>query len=235
LHTRHSTLRGVFDPAEAREREELEFFAMGHPMIQGILALAMEAPPLTAAYRSLSPSEEPHLDVYYELSSHGLRDSGKLIRHSVGANLEIASSWLVSIPTFGGQLAVYQPPDWVTSAAEVSLARFHAEVEEFRTEVRRRNDGIVLEEEMRAERVTEYRRRRLQNRIADEDAWIAQAMSSRGERDMRILPARQGKLTKTRRELSFLETEQQETLTRIRASHVDVIARVVAACLVVSE
>jgi superfamily II DNA or RNA helicase len=235
LRTRQATIRGVFDPAEAREREELDFFAMGHPLIQSILALATEDPPLTAVYRSLSRGDAPRLDVYYELSSRGLRDSGKLIRHCIGPDLRVVSSSLASIPTFGDYVASHQSPEWLRAATEVSIIRFHAEVEEFRTDVRRRNDEMVLEEETRADRVAEYRRVRLLSRIADEETWIAQALLSRGDRDMRILPARQGKLSKTRSELAFLETEQQETLTRIRASEVDVIARVVAACFVVSE
>ena len=234
LSAADSVARGVFDPAEALEREELDFLAFGHPTVDKLVSYARNQDATTGArYLSDAPSGIS-VEIYYAFESQGVRPSGRLVRHVVGTDLAVHSSDVDALPAVGKEAAA-DVPGWVASAIEASRAVAGEEQHGLRTMVQEEDALNKAEEEARERRVHEYRRQRLQLMIERDQAWIDEKEVSGSDRDRRILPARKGQLRKRVEQLQRLDHDLDLKLERLAERRADVRRTIVAAGLVVGE
>ena len=234
MQQRQSTIRGTFDPAVARDREEFPFFAFGHWLVDGLAELPLTADPVTTAARR-APDVPPGewVEVYYEIRGEGVRPSGWFIRHLIGPDLTVLSGQLKALPAIGEPVLQYEVPDWVGSALAASRRQFEADYETARTRVRADNDAARAEAAERAKRIFSYRRLRLTALIEDLEAWIREKEASGSDRERRVLPARRGQVTKNRERLNSLNLEYENELEEIQRRQPGASATVLAAGMVI--
>lgn len=234
LRLRQQTLQGVFDPRDAVAREDLDFFAFGHELVERLLDLAMQSNQ-TVGLRRLGAGDRIRIEVFYELESVGVRPSGRVVRHVVGEDLAVISEEVNQPPEFESVAGDIRVPDWAKSAVGASslcLGEEHArEMERVRVE----NDELKAAHIAREQRLLEYRKLRLEKAISDDEAWLKEKMESGSERDKRIMPAREGKIRKNRERLGRVEADYMQAAQDIQAREASVTARVLAAGLVVGE
>jgi SNF2 family DNA or RNA helicase len=226
--------RGVFDPVEALAHEDLDFFAFGHELIDKLVDHLARAEYLTAARRLNDAPSGVSLELWYALEGEGVRPSGSLIRHVVGEDLVVDSRVIDQIPALGEHVEV-AAPDWLAQAVGLSRQVAIGEQQRERERVRAEDDESKRLELERAERIVTYRRRRLEDIIERDQAWIDEKQVSGSDRERRVLPARTGKLAKRRAELASLEADYEQDCAEIRARHPDVTMSVVAAGLAVGS
>jgi superfamily II DNA or RNA helicase len=233
VQQRQGAVRGTFDPALARDREELPFFAFGHALVDRLVDLPITVSPVTTAVRRAPdvPAGE-WVEVYYEIRGEGIRPSGRVIRHFVAPDLQVRSEHVTSMPVRGVPVDSYQPPSWLGAALAASRRQFEADYEVLRASIRSENESSKAEATARAERIFKYRRVRLTALIAEQEAWITEKQLSGSDRDRRILPARRGQLAKNRERLAGLELEHEAALEEIRSRQPGASATVLAAGVV---
>jgi superfamily II DNA or RNA helicase len=234
LRTRSSTRRGVFSPTDALRLEELDFFAFGHDLIDGIVDLPLTVDPTAAGVRRLEGISEPSVEILYEIRVGGLRPSGRILHHLVGEDLFVQSSAMTSIPEGPGppQPPVIPPP-WTRSAIEASRQAFAKELALVRDESREQNQALKEEELARTARIYDYRRIRLDKIIGDQRDLITDVQASGSESRRRILPALEGRLAKAVERRDRLVFEHEQAVEAIESREVSVEAEVLAAGLVV--
>lgn len=231
-----SAVRGTFDPSVARDREDLSFFAVGHPLVDGLLDLVgVPEAPTTTVFQS-SVVKAPQLQIFYEVASDGIRGKGKLLVHKVGENLEVRSEVLDALPALGTPVYDRRPlPEWVVEALRQSGIVFE---KEFRME---REESQTIEQEQnaqelqRAARIFDYRRLRLERIIEEQGAWIERVEAAGSGRERKILPARKGKLRKDSKRLESLEDEHSVLVQAIRNKKSTTRGGAIAAALAVPE
>ncbi len=173
LQSRSSQWRGVFDPQEALALEDLDFFALGHELVDRIVDLPTRVAPAHTAARVVADHDgPPTLEVYYQIRSDGAIPYGRVIRHVVGGDARVMSQEVLSPPALGCGAASAAVPGWVGQALAASRTRFNHEVDEARSVVQGQHRARQVEEQERAERIFEYRQNRLRQRIDEETAWI---------------------------------------------------------------
>lgn len=234
LRERRRLIRGAFDWRAALEREELDFFAFGHDLIDRIVDLPIGvAPVMTGARRTDGVPPGMWVEIFYEFRSQGVKASGEIRRHLVGPDLQVISEPVRRMPPIGEPLDDLEPPPWVADAVRASRDVFQREHHDWRERARLEDGQVKAEELRRAERIFEYRRVRLQKSIEEQEAWIRDAEEHGSERDRKILPARRGKLEKDRGRLRTLRVDHERQVAEIRGRQVGVDARVLAAGIVV--
>jgi superfamily II DNA or RNA helicase len=233
LQTRAPQWRGVFDPQEALALEDLDFFAVGHELVDRIIDLPMRVEPVATSARTLADHVgPPSVEVFYQIRSDGPVPYGRIIRHVVDANAQVVSEEVVSLPALGTGSASTVVPPWVGRALAASRVRFNQELDQARSVVQRQDAIRQADENERARRIFEYRRERLRRRIEEEAAWVEAKERSGSASEQRILPARRGKLEKDRARLERLGAEHEAELAEIARSRPGVSGTVWAAGLV---
>ena len=234
LQQRHSTVRGTFDPAIARDREDLPFFAFGHWLADGLAELPLNVDPVMTAARQ-APDVPPGewVEVYYEIRGEGVRPTGWFIRHLVGPDFAIRSERVTAMPVIGKPVPEYQVPGWAGSALAASHRQFEADYETARARVQAGNDAARVEAFDRAKRIFSYRRVRLTALIEEQEAWIREKEASGSDRDRRVLPARRGQVAKNRERLNSLNLEHENELEEIQRRQPGASATVLAAGMVI--
>lgn len=227
--------RGVFDPIEGLALEDLDFFAMGHPLVEGLLDLGTRTdldPPVTTARAVPGVSGGPFVEIWYQIRAEGYARFGEIRRHVIGPDLQVHSEEVRSMPVAGRRVAI-DLPGWAADAVAASKALADEERTTARDLVQGQWEARQAEELSRAERVHAYRRARLDNRIAAELRWVEEVERSGSERQRKVLPARRGKVAKDRERIELLEAEQRAKLGELDEKTADVSGRVWAAGLVV--
>ncbi len=234
IQQRQGTVRGTFDPEVARDREELPFFAFGHPMVDQLVDLPITIDPVTTAVRCAPDVPQGEwVEVYYQVRGEGIRPSGQVIRHLVGPDLEVRSGPVTRVPERGIPVSDYRPPAWLGPAVTASRRRFEADYEAVRVSIRSENESAKAEATARADRIFKYRRVRLAALIEEQEAWIRDKEVSGSDRDRRILPARRGQLVKNRERLAGLDLEHEAALEEIGSRQPGASATVLAAGVVI--
>ena len=223
LKTRASSVRGVFVPADALRLEDVDFFAFGHPLIDGLvdLPLSVDADfqPIVTGVRKSQDVEGLSLEVFYEIRVGGLRPAGRIIRHVVGDNLEVRSEDLSGpIQAHGAPGTEEQVPAWIAAAVAASRGAFTTTVGEVRRVASKETEEIKSAETLREQRIFEYRRVRLDALVDDQERRIDEVRTSESEKSKRILPALEGRLTKAQERRDRLTAEHEVALREI-ASH----------------
>ena len=207
--------RGVFDPAAALEREDLDFFALGNRCVDAIVNYVRDKEPSVATAYSVSGGPtSAQLEIFYEFRSEGRNPRGEVIRHRIGESLEVLEEQMVKIPPLGVAVEL-EEPSWLSQAAAASQERMQERFKAFCEEVRNADETIRGLDLERHERITAYRRQRFVDRIEEHRAWIAHAEESGTEGQRRILPARQGRLKKDEGRLEKVDTEADRERQKI--------------------
>jgi hypothetical protein len=228
--------RGSFDVQEALGDERMQFFAMGHPLVEAILDNVGDPwwLPVGALESAEWKSEEPALLVDYRLELHGIRDSGCLISHLV-TNEGIAPAVDVIEPTESMLEVRLQtlPPDLLHQFEETSketarreaLARF----EEYKAE----HAGFVEQEIARLMRMFDSRRGLLDDRVARNKRQIDQLERFGTERQKGILPALRGQIDADQARLAEIEGGRMERLDALHATVPEQYLRLLGVTMIV--
>jgi superfamily II DNA or RNA helicase len=209
--------RGVFAPLEALAHENLDFFAMGHELIDAIVELPDRAdldPSVTCVRAIPGMPTSPMIELWYEVKGDTQARFGTVIRHLVDEMGVVQSEVVITMPELGSPAYAPVPP-WAGSAIAASRDHHRSELEAARTKIRHDFEERQIEEATRAERIFSYRRTRLRNRIATGTAWIEDVKRTGSEKQRKILPARQGKVVKDGERLAQLQSQFDQELSEI--------------------
>lgn len=229
------SIRGVFDPEEALVREDLDFFAFGHEIIDKIMSYAYDKGSDVGTRYIPEAETGVSLEVIYAFeSSSRMNPIGKMIRHFVGKNLQVVRQDLNSVPIVGESRKI-DIPDWLPNAIEASKKQAIKDFAKVRKEVLDQDNQIRELKKKRIERAYKHRRQQLKTLIRKENEWIEQKESFGSEKDKRVIPARRGKLRKRDAELAGLNEKYQSDIEQIDQNVTDVRQIVVCAGLVVGE
>jgi len=212
--------RGSFDVAEALRDEQMEFFAMGHPLVGAILDTVGDPwwLPLTAFESEEWESDEPAVLVDYRVDLYGIRNSGRLLTHLV-TRTDVRSP--VSIiqpddPFLKLQLPTW-PHDLVRDMAGRSRAAARAEaIRAF--EAYKEDHAAMVEAELdRLDRMFRSRRGFHEDRVSRIEKEVARLEQEGTASQQRILPARKGQIAADRKRLAELETERTSRVSAVQA------------------
>ena len=229
------SIRGVFDPEEALVREDLDFFAFGHEMIDKIMSYACDKGSDIGARYIPEAETGVFLEVIYAFeSSSRMNPIGKMMRHLVGKNLQVIRQDLNIVPIVGESRKI-DIPDWLTNAIEASKKQAIKDFAEVRKEVLGQDDQIRELKKKRIERSYKHRRQQLKTLIRKEKEWIEEKENFGSEKDKRVIPARRGKLRKRETELAGLDEKYYSDVEKIDQNITDVRQIIISAGLVVGE
>jgi uncharacterized protein with gpF-like domain len=173
------------------------------------------------------------LEVYYEITSQGLRPRGRFVRHLVGPNLKVLQEDIVSMPQIGSPSQV-NLPEWIASAAEASRTKMLEVHAAERVAAAAVEEVVKDEERARATRIFDYQARRL-TRLIEDDETLAGRLERASETERRILPAIRGRASKNRDRLERLRHETSNLLQQIESRQVQVSFAPVAAAILAVE
>jgi superfamily II DNA or RNA helicase len=235
LGLQQTSFRGAFGTAEALRRDDLDFFAFGHPLVDKLVAFGASLENGTVGCRrSTSVPYGIWVEVVYEVRVRGLTDRGALVRHLVGEDLEVRSQLLTKRPA---DVPVdLEVPSWAPSAVAESQrlwdAEFGAQRQQRLTEFEEVRQQLLDREES----LFAYRRDRLELQVTQDREWLeAHSGPNVSASDRRVLPARKGKLTKNLERLAELEDRFQIECEAIRARELQMDATVAWAAVVVGS
>lgn len=227
--------RGTFRTATALQRDDLDFFAFGHEVVDSLvehLASGDESAPAACVDGSLPPGVWVEL-VWRIRADTGL-PTGRLIRHLVGLDLQVVRSEVDCVPS--AEPTTAPAPAWATEAVQASQIAFQSELAAVRRQLTDELQQVQARRLEQAERLHEYKRERLRLRINQAQEWLDER--KRGPlsaKDRKILPARQGKLAKDHERLTRLREEYEVERDRIKAQALSLDADVLWASLVVGR
>ena len=208
-------IRGVFSPQAALEREDLDFFALGNRTVDSIVDYAGDSDSAAVTtYATVGGPSSPQLEIVYEFRSDGRNRRGEVVRHRVGESLEVTEDQLTQMPTIG-ELAQLDAPPWLRDAVQASQARMTERFRVFSAEVRIADEALRDQDLERNERITAYRRLRINDRITEHRTWIESVERSGTEGQRKILPARQGRLRKDEERLAAVDAESERQRQKI--------------------
>jgi hypothetical protein len=218
--------RGVFDPEEALIRDDLDFFALGHPFVERLIDFVLDLRDCFTSTRvEQTRSGSTEIEVVYELQASTQPPRAELVRHVIGPDLEVRDGSITSLPAVsrGADVAV---PSWATEAIEASEVHHRHELQVLRESSLAEHDESKRAAAERAVRIFEYRRVRLSKRIRDESDWIEAAKASADPKKAKILPAREGKLRKQMDSLRELQDAHEHELALIENRQIAVSSKV---------
>ena len=222
LGLRQQGYHGVFSAQEALRRDELDFFAFGHELVDSLVAACAQRDGAeVGGRRSGDCPPGTWVEIVYETRSDVGECRGALVRHLVGPDLDVTSSRLVQMPD--DLPAKVEVPTWAADAVARSQACFEREFGDIRAGYLQEFEDVRAAMLNRASRLYDYRRDRLQLQVGQAKEWLAEREIQATDKDRKILPARRGKLQKDLARLaSLLEDYQQEQESiRERTPNVD--------------
>lgn len=234
LRVDNRVTRGAFNPRLALSLEELDFFAIGHEVIDSIVGYVSASSAYTGVRRTTDAPPGIQIEIVYQLESNGLVPSGRIVRHLVGEDLSVSECPLTRLPDLGTPTSG-AIPSWAESAVRSSEAAIQSTQEQMRDQVQQEHEEhrqVILERE---KRLYEYQKSFLEGFISEKQAWIANVEEGGTRNQKRILPAIKGKVRKYQERLEILDDEYEEKVRQIRDQRVDVVMNVISAGLVVGE
>lgn len=245
LKARNSTHRGVFDPLDALENEDLDFFALGHSLIDKIVDLPLNRTPVpwTSARIISDIPSGIYLEVFYELTTQGHPPYGIILRHIVDEGGTVEENRVTSIPAIGRDAGPVEIPAWLPSAATASRTAIQQRYAAELTKANQQNKEWKRQEMARAKRIFDYSKMRLEQRlkqlIQQQKRWSekVERESTKGQR--RVLAARKDRWIKEeardKARLEGLRSEYANQRTEINSKHHGLSIKVLAAGLVIGE
>ena len=232
----NSHIRGVFDPKEALEWEDLDFFAFGHKHIDQIVAYIYDQEAKTGV-RCLSDAPPGvTVEVIYEYESRGpFHKKGQMVRHLIGRDLQVLSAVITIMP------AVCQPvtatvdiPEWLPNALEISQQRAIEELEQFQERICEELSPERQEVEYRYRRVYAHRSKQLKVKIENQKDWINKITKHGSDNEKKALPLRLKELQDLEQELRSLIPELEQTMDKLN-HQADISQTIISAGLVVKQ
>ena len=225
--------RGVFGTDEALRRDELDFFAFGHELVDKLVAAAVSIDGAdVGARRSASVPTGTWIEVVYEVRSSVGQQRGALVRHLVGPDLAVVSAPMRAVPE--DEPIEAEPPAWTAAAVRCSQDHFDEEFAALRAGWLSEFVGVRQERLLRERRLYDYKRDRLELQVKTARQWLAEHDHEEvGAKDRKVLPARRGKLKKDLERLALLHENYQLECERLRAQEPEIGASVAWAAVVV--
>jgi hypothetical protein len=235
LGLQQTSFRGVFDTAEALRRDDLDFFAFGHPLVDKLVAFGASLEDGTVGCRrSTSVPSGMWVEVVYEVRVRGLTDRGALVRHLVGEDLEVRSELLTKRPA--DVPVECEVPSWTPTAVATSQRLWDAEFGAQRQQRLTEFEEVRQQLLDREERLFAYRRDRLELQVTQDREWLeARTGPNVSASDRRVLPARKGKLAKNLERLAELDVRFHIECEAIRARELQMDSTVAWAAVVVGS
>ncbi|KGH45687.1 hypothetical protein IN07_16545 [Modestobacter caceresii] len=235
LGLQQTSFRGVFDTAEALRRDDLDFFAFGHALVDKLVAFGASLENATVGCRrSMSVPSGTWVEVVYEVRVRGLTDRGALVRHLVGEDLEVLSELMTKRPADVAEDG--EVPSWTPSAVAASQRLWDTEFGVQRQERLTEFEEVRQQLLDREESLFAYRRDRLELQVTQDREWLeARSGPDISASDRRVLPARKGKLAKNLERLAELEDRFHIECEAIRARELQMDSTVAWASVVVGS
>ena len=235
LKARSSTHRGIFDPLDALENEDLDFFAFGHPLIDKIVDLPLNKTPVpwTSARIISDIPSGLYVEVFYELTTQGHPPYGIILRHLVDEEGIVEENQVTSIPEIGRDAVQLETPAWLSKAVTTSRKAIQQRYVAEYKEATRQNEEWKRQELARAKRIFDYSKVRLEELIQRQREWIVEVEREGTKGQRRVLAARKGKLKKDKARLERLRSEYETQQTEINSRHHGLASNMLAAGLVI--
>ena len=224
---------GVFSADEALRRDELEFFAFGHVLVDSLVRTAArsEGAEVGSRRRRSLPDGE-WIEVVYEVRISVGHKRGSLVRHLVGPDLVPQSLELRDLPM--DEPAVARPPDWTFAALQASQQHFDEEFAGIRAGYLQEFSSVQEQMLEREHRLYDYRRDRLELAVAQAREWLDEHDDGQATaKERKVIPARRGKLNKDLQRLALLKERYELECERILAEKPDIAGSVAWASIVV--
>lgn len=217
LNLNEKASRGCFEPQSALEHEELPFFAFGNPLIDAVVDLPVEAqPPAWTCSRVIEgTTTDERLEVFYELTTQGVRPFGIMIRHLVDHEGRLEEHTVNSMPEIGTDSNSREMPDWLPRAIKISRNKALSSFENYRKKADCDHDKWKRGEINRAIRIYNYRKVKLEQDIKEEQKFISSLEQTGTDEERRVLPARRGLLKRLREQLDKLESDHAAAVENI--------------------
>ena len=234
LRVRSSIHRGIFDPLDALENEDLDFFAFGHPLIDKIVDLPLNRKPVpwTSARIISGIPSNVHLEVFYELTTQGHPPYGIILRHLLDERGIVEENQVTSIPEIGRDAVSLGIPAWLSSAATASRKAIQQRYVAEYNKATQQHEEWKRQELARAKRIFDYSKVRLEQLIQRQKEWIEEVEREGTKGQRRVLAARKGKLKKDKTRLERLRSEYETQQTEINSKHHGLASNMLAAGLV---
>jgi hypothetical protein len=213
--------RGTFDVQEALRNERMQFFAMGHPLVESIIDSVGDPwwLPSTVLESPDRETSEPAILVDFRLELSGIRNTGCLL------------SYLVTEDGVNDPVTVLRPtdphlevplPSWPKERVErfeklsLEAARLDAikRFEDFKEE----HAALVEQELERLARMQDSRRGFMDDRISRNEREISRIDAYGTDRQKRIIPALKGQISADRKRLKELEAEHKHRVDEVQAT-----------------
>ena len=234
---RQVSTQGVFDPNEALEREDLDFFAFGHEIIDKIVSYVSNKGSLAGVRYVPDATLGTLLEVVYSFEgSSRINPIGKMIRHLVGENLQVRRQSLERLPEIGmavGGAEKIMIPDWLSNAIEASTKQASKDLKRISKQLQNQDRQTREEKKLRISRVYQHRRQQLITLINNKKKAIDEMESNDSENP--ILHVWRDELDKQETEFAGLDHKYQLEVVKIDQETNIVLQTVVCAGLVIGK
>lgn len=234
LRLRETTHRGTFAPEVAVREEAWDFFAMGHPVIEGLLDGIQTGPDGKVGARRVADAPSPiGVEAFYELVVTGMQHAGRLVRHVIGPDLQVYASHVDRQFDGSDVDSDVAPPPWTAEALTRSRQAATREMAQMRDEMQAEFEDLRQQRLARAQRVAEHKIRLNEQLIIRVSETISELEQSDDDSRRRILPAQRARVSKARQRNLELEADLERDILAIRSEQQSVSMRLVATGLVV--
>jgi len=215
---RNATYTGTFDQSLAREREELEFFAFGHELVSDLLwhYSGSEFEPVCTVLKN-GEGIAGYLFLYF-VEIKALTERNKIFPVVVTKELQyderlsdklfgqleesIATKELLSCSELGN------PEDYHTVAESRVASYIEVEI----GKIKERHDLLMEKEMVRVEQLFQLRRSKFEDDLKKETEQYQRIKNTGDEKQMKILPAIDGRIKKLENQIEQLDEEKKDRL-----------------------
>jgi SNF2 family DNA or RNA helicase len=238
-----STFVGTFDPATAIQRETLDFFAFGHPLVDAVVHFATS--PQLGGYatvrRVAGTVDEPTacLQLNYKARFTGIKPIEEVICLAYDGDGQLrpdlaealGDSWSEQIDLADRPSAMRDfPLEGCLAAAESVLLEMLVDTQR---KLRERSEAVHEEEAAKIDTVYRLRIQKVEGRMTADNELLGRLHGSSDEGERRIIPAIEGRITTAQRAIEDLEAERKDKLRELdRRRRVDFDFELLNAALV---
>ncbi len=241
--------RVTFDLSVALDREEVEFLAFGHPIVDGLIehVRGAEYGGITSHRIVMTDELEPNCGWFfvYELELTGLTATRELLPVFVGANGSsdpALAHWLLDRTMAGRREEFGEPPPLPVREEAFDDAAALAESEavdrllERQSNMEATNLRLLDEERTKRERFYDYRTQAAADKLEANRLILERIRSSPEDADRRILPVWEKNAESAERMVESIERERSARLAELEArDHVTAQHELITASYVVIE
>lgn len=220
--------RVTFDLSVALDKEEIEFLAFGHPVVDGLVdyVRAAEYGGVTS-HRIVLSDEVPAAHGWffvYNLEMRGLTATRELVPIFVDADGRYetdTSAWLLDRTMlgrreeFGQDTSIPVDKDHFEAAVSTADAEAVARLMERQAELEATNSRLLEDERHKRERFYDYRAEAAATKLEATQRILERIRTSDEDADRRILPVWEKNVESAERTVELVETERHERLSEL--------------------